>query len=68
MSLETFVLLANALNVSADELLTDSLENTINVTNHEFAVLLSDCNNCEKRILLEIATAAKKSIRDNLCR
>ncbi len=37
MSLDTFVAIANALQVSADELLKDSIENTIAVSNHEFA-------------------------------
>lgn len=65
MSLEMLVLVANALNVSSDELLQDSLENTITVSNHEFASLLSDCNSYETRVLLDIVRAAKKSMRDN---
>ena len=36
MSLDTFVSIANALHVSADELLKDNIENTIKVANHEF--------------------------------
>ena len=65
MSLDTFILLVNALNITADELLMDNLENTIKVTNHEFAALLSDCSDYEKRILFDVITAAKKSIREN---
>lgn len=65
MSLDTFILLVNALNITADELLMDNLENTIKVSNHEFAALLSDCNDYEKRILFDVITAAKKSIREN---
>lgn len=65
VSLEMFVFIANALNVSADELLRDSLENTIAVSNHEFAVLLADCTAYETRILLDIVRAAKNSMRDN---
>ena len=67
MSLDTFVLLANALNVTADELLMDNLENTIKVSNHKFAALLTDCSDYEIRVLLDIIIAAKKSLRENVC-
>lgn len=65
MSLETLVLIANALNVSADDLLVDNLENTIKVTNHGFADIISDCNEYEMRVLLDIAKASKKALRQN---
>ena len=65
MSLETLVALANALNVSSDELLVDSMENTIKVSNHEFARLLADCNEYERRVLLDAAVATKESLRRN---
>lgn len=65
MSLDTFVSIANALQVSADELLMDSIENTIKVSNHEFAAIIYDCSEYEKRILLEVALAVKKTIREN---
>lgn len=65
MSLDTFVSIANALQVSADELLMDSIENTIKVSNHEFAAIIYDCSEYEKRILLEVVLAVKKAIREN---
>ena len=65
MSLDTFVSIANALQVSADELLMDSIENTIKVSSHEFAAIISDCSEYERHILLEVALAVKKSIREN---
>ena len=65
MSLDTFILIVNALNTTADELLMDSLKNTIKVSNHEFAALISDCSDYERRILFDVITAAKKSIREN---
>lgn len=65
MSLDTFVAVANALRVSADELLMDSLENTVKVSNHEFASLLTDCSEYETRVLLDLAVAAKKALREN---
>lgn len=65
MSLETLVLIANALNVSADDLLVGNLENTIKVINHEFADIVSDCSEYEKRVLLDIAKATKEALRQN---
>lgn len=65
MSLDTFILLVNALNTTADELLMDNLENTIKVSNHEFSALLSDCSDYEKRILFDVITATKMSLREN---
>ena len=65
MSLDMFIYVANALNVSADELLQDFLENTIAVSNHEFAALLADCTTYEKRIMLDLIISAKKSLREN---
>jgi len=65
MSLDTFILIVNALNTTADELLIDNLENTTKVSNHEFSVLLSDCSDYERRILLDLITVTKKSHREN---
>lgn len=65
LSLEMFVLVANALNVSADELLRDCLENTIAVSNHDFASLLADCTSYESRVLLDVVRATKQSLREN---
>lgn len=65
MSLETFVSIANALQVSADELLMDSIENTIRVSNHEFAKVIADCSTYEKQILLAVAVSLKTAIREN---
>lgn len=65
MSLEMFVLVANALHVSADELLQDCLDNTIAVSNHEFAALISDCSTYEQRVLWSLIVSAKKTLREN---
>jgi transcriptional regulator with XRE-family HTH domain len=65
MSLETFILLVNALNTTADELLIDNLENTTKVTNHQLAALISDCSDYERRILLDVTVSTKKSLREN---
>lgn len=60
LSLEMFVLVANALNVSADELLRDCLENTIVVSNHDFASLLADCTSYETRVLLDVISEIRQ--------
>ena len=66
MSLDTFVDVTNALNASADELLKDSLDNTVVVLNQEFAKVIVDCSIREQRILLDLLIALKQSLRDNL--
>lgn len=66
MSIETLVLIANALNVSSDELLVDSLENTVRASNHIFADLLSDCSEFERRVLKDILVTSKASLRSNM--
>lgn len=63
-SLDTLVRVANELNVSTDDLLVDSLTNTIKVSNHEFADTLADCSDYEKRVLLEIVKASKQAMRE----
>ena len=63
-SLDTLVLVANELNVSTDDLLVDSLANTIKVSNHEFATIVSDCNEYEMRVRLDIVKKAKESKRE----
>ena len=55
---------ANELNVSTDDLLIDSLTNTIKVSNHEFAAILSDCSDYEMRVLLDIVKATKQAMRE----
>ena len=65
ISLDTLVDLANALNVTADALLKDSLENTASMISNDFAAVLGDCSEYELMILLEVLRAVKTSIRSN---
>lgn len=65
MSMDTFVAIANALSVSSDELLKENIENNIKVANHEFAILIADCNEYEKKVLFSIVRSAKESMRAN---
>lgn len=65
MSLDMFILIANALDISSDELLIDCLENNLAATNHDFNRILSDCTPTERRILAELLRSAKSTIRTN---
>ena len=65
ISLDTLVDLANVLNVTADNLLKDSLNNTALIINNDFAAALTDCTEYEQKILLEVILAVKASIRSN---
>lgn len=64
LSLETFIDVANALDVTADDLLQDSLESTAVIMEHELSEILSDCSLYELRVIRDIALAAKTSLRD----
>lgn len=64
MSLDTFVDLVNALNTTADDLLQDSLDNTVIIIHSSFSDLLSDCSSYEQRVLLEVTTAVKNTLRN----
>lgn len=64
-SIETLVRIANALQVSIDELLDDNLENELIASPRAFEVVLSDCNEYEKRVLLDMVSSMKKAMRDN---
>lgn len=50
-SLDLLVAIANALDVSADDLLTDSLKHSTSAADTEIHDLLLDCNHDEKAIL-----------------
>ena len=50
-SLELLILIANALDVSADDLLTDNLKHSSSPVGTEIHDLLLDCNRDEKAIL-----------------
>ena len=65
MSLETFVSIVNALNVPADALLIDSIENSERISNSFFATVSFDCTEFERRILLDLLIASKEAIRKN---
>ena len=62
-SFPTCLRIANALELSMDELLCGSLVRGKTVMQHEFAELLSDCDAAEAQIILDMAKALKKSLQ-----
>ena len=64
MSLGTLVDIANALKVSADELLADSLKNPITVDRAELSDILTDCTPYERRVIVDSAMAVKQSMKE----
>ena len=53
-SVDTFVDIANTLEVSADDLLVDSLQHSSSNAGTELHQLLLDCNETEEKILIEL--------------
>ena len=58
-SLEMLINIANALDVSADDLLTDNLKHSSSPVGTEIHDLLLDCNHDEKAILTKTLTFLK---------
>ena len=58
-SLERLVDIANALEISADDLLVDSLTHSVSTADSEIHQMLVDCNKTEEEILTEMVKALK---------
>ena len=58
-SLDTLVDITNALNVSADDLLVDSLTHSASTADSEIHRLLLDCNAIEQEILIRMVKEMK---------
>ena len=65
MSLETFISIANALEITADELLRDSLRCFHVVANHNAESCFSDCSLYESRIIQDVMEMTKQTLRAN---
>ena len=65
MRIETLVALCNALEITADAVLADSLECALAAESHELSEMLSDCTVYERRVLLEVLRTTKISLRSN---
>ena len=65
MSLDTFILITNALDISSDELLIDCLQHSTVAINAEFARIIADCSPSERRVLADLIRTAKHALRSN---
>lgn len=65
LALPTIVKIANALSVSVDALLCDSLQISHHVYDKKLADELADCDNVELQAFLEIIQSTKKVLRRN---
>lgn len=63
LSLPTLVSIANALGVSADELLCDSITASKTVFEQELSHILSDCSHSERKIITETVRALRESLK-----
>ncbi|HHV12849.1 MAG TPA: helix-turn-helix transcriptional regulator [Clostridiales bacterium] len=66
VSLPSLVKVANALNVTLDELVCDSIVKGNAVFESELANTISDCDELEIRIISDMAKALKTSVRNRL--
>ena len=64
-SLESLVRIANALEVTVDQMLNGNQTSDPAEYRIELAQPLNDCSSYEKRIIYEVALTVKKSLRDN---
>ncbi len=63
MSLETFVSIANALEVSTDTLLSRQLTSVTEMSNIEAQRIFANCSPYETYVLLDMLKAAKEALR-----
>lgn len=65
MSLDTFVLIANALGVSPDQLLLEQITCSEQCASEEITLLLSDCTTYEMLILMDALKTLKTSLKEH---
>ena len=65
MSLETFVSIANALEVSTDALLNRQLAVAVEISSHEAQMIFANCSPYETYILLDVLKTTKNSLRSH---
>ena len=63
VSLPTLFRIANALEVSLDDLVYDSLEKSQHISNKELNQILSDCNDKELKTIVEMVKTTKLILR-----
>lgn len=64
-SLDALICIANALDITMDELLTGNLINNLNEYQSDIKILLEDCSSEEKRYIYELLSSSKKILRNN---
>jgi len=65
MSLDTFVQIANALDIPADILLAEQLTGSVMAASQEITMLLTDCSDYERMVITDTVKAMKASLRDH---
>lgn len=65
MSLDTFVQIANALDIPADILLAEQLTGSVMAASQEITMLLTDCSDYERMVITDTVKAMKTSLRDH---
>ena len=65
MSLETFVQIANALEITADFLLTEQVKVSPMVVNQEITMILTDCSAYERFIIIDTVKTLKDALREH---
>ena len=65
MSMDTFVDIANALGVTADELLRESILSEDILAGDRIAELLNGCDGYEKKVIKEVVTTLRDVLRNN---
>jgi len=65
MSLDTFVQIANALCVPADILLAEQLTGSVVAASQEITILLTDCNDFERLVIVDTLKSIKASLREH---
>lgn len=63
VSLPVLVEIANALNCTVDKLLCNSLQNNTYISNSIVDEVLSDCDNKQKAIIMDVIVSLKDSLR-----
>ena len=65
MSLDTFVQIANALDIPADILLAEQLTGSVMAASQEITMLLTDCSDYERMVITDTVKAMKTSLCDH---
>lgn len=65
VSLSSIIRLANALSVTADDLLCDSIVKARPQVEQDIAAVLADCDDLEIRMIRDVAVAVKETLRKN---